>query len=65
MTNGKRCGRPSGYTPEACNQAVTFMSKGLSLTTAAAAMGIGRTIIHRWMDVHEEFRRAVMKGQEP
>jgi hypothetical protein len=59
----KRRGRPSGYTPEACNEVVTLMSTGLSLTASAGAMGIGRTTAHRWIDAHEEFRGAVMKGQ--
>jgi hypothetical protein len=56
-------GRPSGYTPAACNQLVTLMSAGLSLTASAGVMGIGRTTMHRWMDAHEEFRRAVLRGQ--
>jgi hypothetical protein len=63
MTNGKRRGRPSGYTPEACNQVVTLMERGLSLTASAGLMGIGRSTVHRWMAAHEEFRGAVMKGQ--
>ncbi len=61
--DGKRRGRPSGYTPEACNQVVTLMSDGLSLTASAGVMGVGRTTIHRWMDAHEEFRGAVLRGQ--
>jgi hypothetical protein len=56
-------GRPTGYTPEACNQLVTLMSAGLSLTASAGVMGIGRTTVHRWMASHEEFRHAVQNGQ--
>ena len=56
-------GRPTGYTPEACNQVVTLMCTGLSLTASAGVMGIGRTTVHRWMDAHEEFRGAVLRGQ--
>jgi hypothetical protein len=56
-------GRPSGYTPEACNQVVMLMSTGLSLTASAGVMEAGRTTVHRWMDAHEEFRDAVLRGQ--
>lgn len=63
MTDRKRRGRPSGYTPEVCNKLIALMSTGLSLTGAAAALGIGRTTAHRWMDAHEEFRDAVFRGQ--
>ena len=42
---------------------VTLMSAGLSLTGAAGVMGVGRTTVHRWMDTHEEFRDAVLRGQ--
>jgi hypothetical protein len=60
---GKRRGRPSGYTPEACNHVVTLMERGLSLTASAGVMGVGRTTVHRWMGAHEEFRGAVLRGQ--
>lgn len=63
MTNRKRRGRPSGYTPEVCNKLVALMSTGLSLTASAAALGIGSSTAHRWMDAHEEFRGAVFQGQ--
>ena len=59
MANSKRYGRPTDYTLEACNQVVTLMGAGLSLTAAAGAMGISRDTIDRWMDAHEEFRDAV------
>lgn len=60
---GWRRGRPSGYTPRACSQVIALMECGLSLTAAAGVMGVGRTTVHRWMDAHEEFRGAVLRGQ--
>jgi hypothetical protein len=63
MAEPQRRGRPSGYTQEACNQVVTLMGTGLSLTASAGMMGISRSTIHRWMDKHDEFRDAVSKGQ--
>lgn len=51
------------YTPEACNQVVTLMSTGLSLTAAAGLMGFSRATINRWMDEHKEFKDAVSRGQ--
>jgi hypothetical protein len=63
VKTGKRRGRRSGYAPEACNQVVTLMSAGHSLTASAGVMGVGRTTIHRWMEAHEGFRDAVLRGQ--
>ena len=51
------------YRSEACNQVVTLMSTGLSLTAAAGAMGISCAAMNRWMDEHEEFRDAVSRGR--
>lgn len=55
--------RRTGYRSEACNQVVTLMGSGLSLTAAAGAMGVSRATINRWMDEHEEFKDAVARGE--
>jgi hypothetical protein len=51
------------YTPEACNQVVTLMGTGLSLTAAAGLMGFSRVTINCWMDKHKEFKDAVSRGR--
>lgn len=51
------------YSPEACDQVVTLMSTGLSLTAAAGAMEVSHETISRWVDEHEEFRDAVSRGR--
>jgi hypothetical protein len=56
-------GRPTDYTPEACNQVIGIMETGLSLTAAAGIMGITRSTIHRWMKEHQEFSDSVELGK--
>jgi hypothetical protein len=53
----------TGYTPEVCNQVVTLMGTGLSLTAAAGLMGFSCATINSWMDKHEEFKEAVARGK--
>lgn len=60
---GNRRGRPTDYSPEACNQIVSLMGQGLSLTASAGAMGICRATIHRWIDAHPEFRDTVARAK--
>jgi transposase-like protein len=63
MANSKRYGSPTDYPPEACNHVVALMGTGLSLTAAAAAMGVSPETIKRWIDAHEEFKDAVSRGK--
>lgn len=51
------------YRSEACNEVVTLMGTGLSLTAAAGLMGFSRATINRWMDKHKEFKDAVSRGR--
>lgn len=51
------------YRSEACNQVVTLMSAGFSLTAAAGAIGSSCATMNRWMDEREEFRDAVSRGK--
>jgi transposase len=39
------------------------MATGLSLTAAAAAMGVSRATIDAWIEQHDEFREAVSRGK--
>ena len=58
-----KVGRPTDYTPEACNQVVALMERGLSLTASAGIMGITRGTIHTWMKTHPEFLDSVNLGK--
>jgi len=58
-----KIGRPSDYTPEACNQVIAFMARGLSLTAAAGLMGITRSTIHLWIKKYPDFSDSVELGK--
>jgi hypothetical protein len=63
MVNSKRWKTPADYTPDACGILVALMATGLSLTAAAAAMGVSRATIDAWMKQYDEFREAVSRGK--
>lgn len=56
-------GRPTGYDPEYCEQAITFLADGYSLAALAGHIGVARSTIYKWVDEHEEFSDAVKRGQ--
>jgi len=56
-------GRPTLYKPEYCEAVVDDMAQGFSLTAFAGLIGVDRTTIGEWMNVHPEFSRAVMRGK--
>lgn len=56
-------GRPSDYKPEYCEQIVTHMSGGASITSFAAEIDVARSTINEWMSVHPEFSEAVKRAK--
>jgi transposase len=66
-----RTGRPSKLTPEVQAKVCAAIRKGVHLETAAAAAGIGRATIYRWIEQGEaeesgpyrEFRDSVRKAE--
>lgn len=56
-------GRPSEYRQSYCNEVLSLMSEGLSLTAAMAELGFTRQRAHDWADKHPEFRDAIALGQ--
>lgn len=56
-------GRPTKYRPEFCQQIVDLMGEGLSLTAAAAELGITRECAYQWAYTKPEFRQALELGR--
>jgi len=60
MADEKRpVGRPTIYTEELGHKILEYMSRGLSLTAAAAACDIHRERVYEWEQKHEEFGQLV------
>lgn len=56
-------GRPSKYKETYCNEVITHMSEGASLTSFAAEIGVARSTINEWMSEFPAFSEAVNKGK--
>lgn len=56
-------GRPTKYKKEYCEQLVTHMSDGASITSFAAEIDVSRSTITEWADNHQEFSAAVKRGK--
>jgi DNA-binding XRE family transcriptional regulator len=52
-------GRPSKYKEAFCNEVIELMASGLSLTAAAASLGVSRETIYAWEREIPEFSDAV------
>lgn len=66
MTNEAKSvgrGRPSKYDEIYCDQVVTHMANGASLTSFAAEIDVARSTLNEWMDNHPEFSEAVKRGK--
>ncbi len=56
-------GRPSLYDPAFCDQVVSHMAEGASLTSFAAEVDVARSTINEWMEQHPEFSEAVKRAK--
>lgn len=56
-------GRPTDYTPALGGEILALMAEGLSLTAAAAEVGIHRQRAYEWEERHPEFADAVKLGR--
>lgn len=52
-------GRPSKYDPAYCDQIIAFCQDGSSISSFAASIGVSRSTITEWCDVHPEFSASV------
>lgn len=55
----RKVGRPTLYTPELGEKIVAHMSRGLSLTAAAANEDVHRERVYDWEKVHPDFAELV------
>jgi hypothetical protein len=56
-------GRPTDYTPELGELILAKMEEGLSLTAAAAELGLVRSTVYLWAEKHPELMDAIKLGQ--
>lgn len=59
----KGMARPTDFKPEYGPMILDLMSEGLSLTAAAAAIGIHRERVYDWVKKHDEFAHTVKLAQ--
>lgn len=59
MSAKNKGGRPSKYSPAYCNEIIELMGQGLSLTAAAAEIGIHRDTVYDWEKEIPEFSDAI------
>lgn len=55
--------RPTDYDPAYCDEAITFLADGFSLTALAGHLGVTRQTVHNWTEEYPEFFDAVKTGQ--
>lgn len=56
-------GRPTSYREVYCNEVISHMAEGASLTSFAADIGVARSTINEWMANNPEFSEAVKIGK--
>lgn len=56
-------GRPSDYEPKFCDDIVSFMAQGYSMTAFAGDIGVCRDTISEWASKHPEFSAAIKRGK--
>ena len=57
-------GRPTKYTKEMPKRALEFIGSGKSVTQFAKEVGVAKSSIYEWADVHPEFSDALKQAQE-
>lgn len=55
-------GRPTLYKASYCDEVVSLMAEGLSLTAAMASLGFTRQSAHDWAKLYSEFAYAIALG---
>jgi len=54
----KKAGRPTRYKEVYCDEVISFMAQGYSLTAFAGEIGVARSTINEWMAHFPEFSEA-------
>lgn len=55
--------RPTKYDPKFCDAAVTFLKDGYSVAAFAGSIGVSKSTIYQWIEIHPEFSDAIKQGQ--
>ncbi len=56
-------GRPTKYDPSYCDSLIEAMAEGYSVTAWAGDIGVSRSRVNAWAEVHEDFREALNVGK--
>lgn len=56
-------GRPSKYSPAYCEEVISFLAEGHSVTAFAGHIGVARSTVFKWADEIPEFSDALKVGQ--
>lgn len=59
-----KVGRPTKYTPEACDVVVELGRDGASRAEMAAELDIAIKTLHNWEDAHPEFLQATTRARD-
>lgn len=63
-TKKKKMGRPTTYKPEYCEMLVEHMRQGFNFETFAAKLNYqSKSSLYKWLDKHEEFKKAKQVGE--
>ncbi len=63
MTEKRKTGRPSLYTPELAAKVIAHMADGFSLTAAAGLIGVSRETVYTWAEKDQGFADALNLGR--
>lgn len=55
-------GRPSKYSEAYCQEVISFMAQGFSVTAFAGEIGVNRDTVYEWARVHPDFSDSLTKA---
>lgn len=56
-------GRPSKYSDAYCDEVISCLSEGHSVTAFAGRIGVARSTVFKWAEEHPDFSDALRVGQ--
>lgn len=56
-------GRPTKYDPKYCDEIITFLEEGYSVTAWAGSIRVARSTVYKWAEEHPEFSDALNIAQ--
>jgi len=55
--------RPTKYKPEYCDEAISYMADGYSVTAFAGHIGVARSTVFKWAEENPEFSDSLKTAQ--